>query len=350
MKIYIVQVLIEQNAQIGGVIIDKQSYMYQLTINNPIEKGYTHEHIKSKIIDNFKTITYFCMADEKGATFHTHIFLVFTSRVRWSMIKRYFSEAHIEACKGTVSDNILYIKKDGKWLDDLKNEQKIDNSFEEFGNPPPDSKGKRSDLSELYRMINDNMSNSEIIQANQDYIMQIDKLDKLRNTILTDKYKDTVRLDLEVIYISGATGTGKTRHVMESSGYSNVYRVTDYIHPFDSYSCQPVICFDEFRSSINISKMLMYCDVYPVELQSRYSNKVACYSKVFIVSNWSLEKQYSEAQINDIETWLAFLRRITKVLIFEKNRIQEFNTVKEYFDFLNGKGGKSYEEGSAGFG
>ena len=92
-------------------------------------------------------------------------------------------------------------------------------------------------------MINDNMSNSEIIQANQDYIMQIDKLDKLRNTILTDKYKDTVRLDLEVIYISGATGTGKTRHVMESSGYSNVYRVTDYIHPFDSYSCQPVICF-----------------------------------------------------------------------------------------------------------
>ena len=82
----------------------------------------------------------------------------------------------------------------------------------------------------------------------------------------------------------------------------------------------------------------MYCDVYPVELQSRYSNKVACYSKVFIVSNWPLEKQYSEAQINDIETWLAFLRRITKVLIFEKNRIQEFNTVKEYFDFLNGRG------------
>lgn len=349
MKIYNVQNLSEQNAQIGGVIIDKQSYMYQLTINNPIEKGYTHDNIKSKIIDNFRTITYFCMADEMGATFHTHIFIVFTSRVRWSKIKRHFSDVHIEACKGSVSDNILYIKKEGKWLDDLKNDQKIDDSFEEFGTPPPDSKGKRSDLSELYRMIQDNMSNSEIIHSNQDYILQIDKLDKIRNTILIDKYKDTLRLNLEVVYIFGATGTGKTRYVMENSGYSNVYRVTDYIHPFDSYSCQPVICFDEFRSSINISNMLMYCDVYPVELQSRYSNKVACYSKVFIVSNWPLEKQYSEAQINDIDTWLAFLRRITKVLIFGKNGTQEFNTVKEYFDSLNGKGGESYEEGCADF-
>ena len=349
MKIYNVQNLNEQNAQIGGVIIDKQSYMYQLTINNPIEKGYTHDNIKSKIIDNFRTITYFCMADEMGATFHTHIFIVFTSRVRWSKIKRHFSDVHIEACKGSVSDNILYIKKEGKWLDDLKNDQKIDDSFEEFGTPPPDSKGKRSDLSELYRMIQDNMSNSEIIHSNQDYILQIDKLDKIRNTILIDKYKDTLRLNLEVVYIFGATGTGKTRYVMENSGYSNVYRVTDHIHPFDSYSCQPVICFDEFRSSINISNMLMYCDVYPVELQSRYSNKVACYSKVFIVSNWPLEKQYSEAQINDIDTWLAFLRRITKVLIFGKNGTQEFNTVKEYFDSLNGKGGESYEEGCADF-
>lgn len=41
------------------------------------------------------------------------------------MIKRYFSEAHIEACKGTVSDNILYIKKDGKWLDDLKMSKRL---------------------------------------------------------------------------------------------------------------------------------------------------------------------------------------------------------------------------------
>lgn len=54
------------------------------------------------------------MADEQGAQYHKHIFVVFASRVRFRMIKRYFSEAHIEKCKGTVSDNVNYVKKTGK--------------------------------------------------------------------------------------------------------------------------------------------------------------------------------------------------------------------------------------------
>lgn len=64
-----------------------------------------------------------------------------------------------------------------------------------------------------------------------------------------------------MVYISGATGTGKTRGVLEKNGYSNVYRVTDYLHPFDSYNGQPVIAFDEFRSSLRIKEMLLFCDI-----------------------------------------------------------------------------------------
>ena len=74
------------------IVIDTQSFMYQLTINAPLEKGYTHEHIVEIIRSNFKTITYFCMADEEGSMFHTHIYVVFASRVRFSMIKRYFQK------------------------------------------------------------------------------------------------------------------------------------------------------------------------------------------------------------------------------------------------------------------
>lgn len=181
-------------------------------------------------------------------------------------------------------------KKSGKWeLDESKQEKKIEGTFEEYGTQPPDSKGKRSDMSDLYQMVLDNMTNAEILATNQDYILQIDKLDKIRTTILTERFKETVRLDLEVIYISGATGTGKTRGVLEGNGYSNVYRVTDYLHPFDGYTCQPVICFDEFRSSLKLKEMLLYCDIYPIELPSRYANKFACYNKVYIVSNWDLE-------------------------------------------------------------
>lgn len=311
--------------------------MYQLTINAPLEKGYTHEHIVEIIRSNFKTISYFCMADEEGSMYHTHIYVVFTSRVRFSMVKRYFPEAHIEKCRGSVSDNVNYIKKSGKWeLDDNKQEKKIEGTFEEYGTQPPDSKGRRSDMSELYQMILDNMTNAEILATNQDYILQIDKLDKIRTTILTERFKETVRLDLEVIYISGATGTGKTRGVLEGNGYSNVYRVTDYLHPFDGYTCQPVICFDEFRSSLKLKEMLLYCDIYPIELPSRYANKFACYSKVYIVSNWGLEKQYPEIQREDKESWNAFLRRIHKVVIYVGvGKRVEYPSVEDYFNRNN---------------
>jgi hypothetical protein len=314
--------------------IDTQSFMYQLTINAPIEKGCTHQHIMKIFLNNFKTLSYLCMADEQGTQFHTHIFVVFTSRVRFSMLKRYIPEAHIEKCKGSVSDNVNYIKKTGKWENNLsKQEKRIEGTFEEYGTQPPDSKGKRSDMSELYQMVLDDMTNAEIIAINQDYILQIDKLDKVRTTILTERFKETVRLDLKVIYISGATGTGKTRGVLEQNGYANVYRVTDYVHPFVSYNCQPVIAFDEFRSSLKLKEMLLYCDIYPIELPSRYSNKYACYNKIYIISNWTLEKQYSEVQREDKESWQAFLRRIHKVIHYDNlGDIKVYFSVKEYLE------------------
>ena len=316
-------------------IRDTQSFMYQLTINNPKEKGWTHEHILKVLRENFKTLTYICMADEMGSCYHTHIFVVFASRVRFSMVKRYFEEAHIEKCKGNVSSNIQYVQKSGRWQNDKsEQEKKIEGTFKEYGTRPPDSKGKRSDMLELYHMIKDEgMSNADILAQNTDMLLYINLLDKVRTTILTEKYKETVRLDLEVVYISGATGTGKTRGVLEKNGYSNVFRVTDYAHPFDSYNCQSVIAFEEFRSSMRISEMLLYCDIYPIELPARFSNKYACYNKIYIISNWCLEKQYTEIQREDKESWEAFLRRIHKIVVYLKDgSIKEYDSVTAYLD------------------
>lgn len=273
------------------------------------------------------------MADERGATFHTHIFVVFSSRVRFSMLKRYFPECHIESCKGNVSSNVLYVKKEGRWEHDEKHGTKIEGSFEEYGTPPPDSRGRRQDMSELYQMVLEDMTNAEILSVNQDYILQIDKIDKVRTTILTERFKDKVRLDLMITYISGYTGTGKTRGVLEKHGYANVYRVTDYLHPFDNYNCQPVIAFDEFRSSIKLKEMLLYCDIYPIELPSRYSNKFACYDHVYIISNWPLERQYEELQRQDKESWQAFLRRIHQVITYSDNgKVTVYSSVKSYLE------------------
>lgn len=309
-----------------------QRNSFQLTINNPADYDLTHEKIKGILVNNFTTLKYFCMADEVGeqGTPHTHIYVVFSSRVRWSKVKKHFDVAHIEIAKGSAQSNIEYIKKSGKWQASNKAETSVEGTFEDWGEIPK-QKGEKADMEELFEMINNGYSNAEILAFNNDYIQMIDKLDKIRTTLLIEKYKNQRRLDLKVVYIYGATGTGKTRGVLDKHGDGNVYRVSDYLHPFDSYNMQEVIAFDEFRSGIRISDMLNYCDIYPIELPARYSNKYACYHTVYIISNWSLEEQYSEVQEKSPESWKAFLRRIHEVHCYhEDGAITIYDSVEKY--------------------
>ena len=91
--------------------------------------------------------------------------------------------------------------------------------------------------------------------------------------------------------------------------------------------------FEEFRSSLRISDMLQYLDIYPIQLPARYANKFACYETVYITSNWSLEAQYRDIQQDSPETWNAFLRRIHEVRIYDSDgTITVYNSVEEYLN------------------
>lgn len=326
-----------RHTQGGEKMSDKKNMNIQrnsflLTINNPKDYGYTHDVIKQNLIAHFTTLKYFCMADEIGktGTYHTHIYVCFNSRVRFKTLKKHFPEAHIDISHGSAESNFEYVSKTGRWEDTEKAETKVEGTFEEWGTFPI-QKGQNEDMHELYEMVKNGYSNAEILAINNDYILQIDKLDKLRTLLLTEKYKNTRRLNLTVTYIYGATGSGKTRGILDKHGDANVYRVTDYQHPFDGYNCQSVIAFDEYRSQIRISDMLNYCDIYPIELSARYSNKFACYDTVYIISNWSLEQQYENVQTENHESWLAFLRRIHKVIIYNEDKTyMEYDSVENY--------------------
>ncbi len=299
---------------------DSQSRKWQITVNNPADKGLTHETIKSKI-DGIKSIKYYCMADEIGLetnTPHTHIFL-YCSRLRFSTIKKMFPDGHIEQAYGSVEENRAYIRKDGKWAEDEKADTSVAGTFEEWGEIPEEpGAGYRTDISEVYVQIYNGASNAEIMARNPEAAQHIGKMDKIRQEILEAEYEDKWR-NLDVTYIFGPTATGKTRGVMEAQGYSSVYRVTDYKHPFDRYAQEPVLCLDEYRSSLYIGDMLDYLDGYPINLPARYSPRVACYETVYIISNIDLKEQYPNIQAIEPETWKAFLRRIHHVVEYQKD-------------------------------
>lgn len=296
---------------------DIQSRKWQVTINNPIDRGFTHDGIKS-ILQKFKGCVYWCMSDEIGketGTYHTHIFICCSGAVRFSTMKKRFPGAHLEVCKGTASENRDYVFKLGKYLGTLKEETRQDGTQEEFGELPVERQGQRNDITDLYDMIKDGYSDYAILEMSPQYMMALDKINSVRQVILEERFKNEWR-NLHVTYIYGDTGTGKTRSVMDKYGYDKVYRVTDYEHPFDGYRGQDIIVFEEFRSSLRITEMLNLLDGYPCELRCRYSNKIACFTKVYIISNIDLKEQYTDLQKEQPRTWEAFLRRIHDVCVF----------------------------------
>lgn len=311
---------------------DVRSRKWLITINNPIEKGIDHNYIKAQL-QLFKNCIYWCMSDEVGkeaCTYHTHIFICCSGAVRFSTLKKRFEGAHFDVSKGTASDNMNYVFKQGKWANTDKEDTRVEGTQEEWGECPVERQGQRNDITDLYALIKEGLTDYEIIESNPSYMLNIDKIQRTRQIVLEDKYKDEWR-DLDTTYIYGDTGAGKTRSVMEKYGYRNVYRITDYEHPFDGYKGQDVIVFEEFRSSLKIGEMLNYLDGYPCELRCRYANKVACFTKVFLISNISLNEQYGDIQRSQLETWNAFLRRINKVQVFTDGIIHE-GTCDEYIN------------------
>ena len=297
---------------------DPQGRKWLLTINNPVGKNLPHQKIKD-MLALFPSLVYYCMADEQGQTYHTHIFFALEHPTRFSTIKNRFPKAHIDRAEGTAAECRAYVEKSGKWADDEKADTSIPGTFEEWGTLPDEpGQGARTDIAAVYEMIVDGMSNAAIMAANPDYAGQISRMDKIRQDILEARYRETFR-ELTVTYIFGPTETGKTRGVMEGHGYGNVYRVTDYAHPFDRYNQTPVIVFDEYRSSLPIGDMLNYLDGYPLSLPARYANRQACYEMVYIISNIDLKAQYPNVQDTDPATWWAFLRRIHRVIEYHNN-------------------------------
>lgn len=286
-----------------------KSRKYQLTFNNPQQHGFSHEVIRTTL-QTFPGLQYWCMCDELGeqGTYHTHLYLFSQNAILFDTVQRRFYGAHIEPAQGSHQENRDYIRKEGKWLLDAKHETNLSETFEESG-PLPTERSRRQTVSEdIFDMIQEGATDAEILRQHPGAMTRLSSMEAVRQALREELYRDTFR-KLNVTYLWGKTGVGKTRGILEKHGYGNVYRVSAYAHPFDTYRGQPVLLFDEFRSSLPLGEMLQYLDGYPLMLPCRYVDKVACYTEVYLVSNIPISSQYPQIQIDEPESYKAFLRR-----------------------------------------
>ncbi len=124
--------------------------------------------------------------------------------------------------------------------------------------------------------------------------------------------------NVEVTYIYGEPGTGKTRSVYRKYGLreGELFRISTYEkYLFHGYDRHQVILFDEFESQVKITEMNQYLDIYPLRLRALGNSVPACYTKVYITSNLSPSEQYKSLESTGSDKLKkAFLRRLHHVI------------------------------------
>lgn len=297
---------------------NNQSRKYLLTIQNPEEKGFTHDVLRDTCAA--LNADYCCMADEVApttGTAHTHLFIYRKGAIRESTIRRKFPGVHFDACIGSCSESRDYVAKAGKWADDPKADTSIPGTFEEWGELPDERQENNPTMADIITDLEAGKSTAAIIRERPKFVFKTNDIEVARQTLNSERFL-TEQRDVEVTYLYGNTGVGKTRSVYDAYPVGDICRITNYGKMngvrFDGYHGQDVLVFDEFASQIPLAELLCYLDRYPVNLPARYHDRVACYTKVYIISNLPLSAQYPTAQEYHPAVWQAFLRRIGKVV------------------------------------
>lgn len=293
---------------------DPVSKSWFAVFDNPADHGYpgTPEEICSKLRDEWIETSptrtgawVYCISD-KGLH-HVHMVLEDIKAMRFSAIKKSYAYGmHFNPTLGTKKEVESYINKTGKWEE--KGEKIIYSVTygEVVGN-----QGRRNDLNHLYDLVKSGLSDYEILEENPQYMKYLEKVSRVRETLRYEDFKNKRRTDLRVEYWWGPPGSGKTSGVLDLYGDANVYMVTDYSHPWDGYHGQDVVLFDDFDAQrIRTNDLLKWLDIYALELPCRFSNKVACYTKVYFTSNVSPEKLWRDELIWHTEIYDALMRRI----------------------------------------
>lgn len=209
---------------------------------------------------------------EVGETGTRHIqgIFFFKQQKTFNTLRDYFKKNHIERVIN-VDSSVKYCKKDG--------------DYREFGNVR--SQGQRTDIEDFKDAIIDGLDDLELLNEFPTQFMRFsNQINKIRQLTFNDYYRRNNR-DLQVVFLGGESGSGKTSSIYKNFDIEDIYRVTNYKNPFDSYQNQRVLVLDEYNHQFEIPELLNYLDIYPLALPARYNDKWACYEIVFIISNYT---------------------------------------------------------------
>ena len=219
---------------------------------------------------------------------HYQIFAQFKTATRFSSIRKSFmsrgwSCQYVSPRQFSVSSCLAYCSKEasrieGPWT---RGEATL---------PSTDSKtlllDTENQLAEGLTTVDSLLLNPETRPAVRRHLTYFRAIEE---AALRSRWSKTDR-SVTTHFLWGPPRTGKTWGLThERYTYGDFYAVTDWDHPWDSYSQQRVLILDEFEAQCEFHLLCQILEGYPLELSARYSNTWAAWSDVWIISNASLE-------------------------------------------------------------
>ena len=248
---------------------------------------------------------------------HYHYLIQFVGQQRGSWFKQFYADdkGHIlhracyapEGAYNYLIHDTPACRKEGKHLYD---KSEVVSTLESFASD--DDNERKITLTRIRELVlTENVTPGEILLKYEVNNQLADMAKRLYIEYMNKKFKSDFR-NLEVTYIWGSPETGKSRYATDKYGFSGVYENSGYARRgwFDNYDYQDVLLLDEFKGQWDIEFLIRILDGRPFDVECRYQNKQACYTKVFITSNMPLDSLYTEKQQSEPKTWQGLMRRI----------------------------------------
>ena len=214
----------------------QRKWFCRVTKTNNTQQGlyeYNFDELYDKLIKKYDTVL-LALHDKDATNIHCHIVIQNENAIRFSALKNIIPYGDIEKQRGSNKECYEYCLHIDKKSKETEKDQYDDSCIKtnivdlENWKKQENRKGGRNDLINIVDMIKNGANDMDILnEYPSQYLLHSKSISSIRQDILKDAKGKEFR-HLEVIYIYGSTGVGKTRYVMEKYGYENVYQVTTY--------------------------------------------------------------------------------------------------------------------------
>ena len=226
---------------------------------------------------------------------HVQGMVQFNSVRRMGGIKFLFGskKIHLEPMKGTCAQNEVYCSKGGMYTEWGKYTQQ----------------GARSDLDAIKVILDNNGTMKSVAESHfGDFCRYNRGFAKYKELVLKG---DTVKWrTVEVIWISGPTGSGKTRMACAAPCFMIAASQMGW---WDGYEGEKTLCIDEYANDGKITHMLSLLDGYQKRLPIKGGFTYANWDKVYVTTNLRWAEVHPRANPSHVA---ALERRITKKISF----------------------------------